>query len=63
MTTDLKDFAGTPCLIYPASRLLEAAEAAALLAELNAFLADWASHELQVASLQSWLSGERRERS
>jgi len=37
-------FAGTPCLIYPASRPLEAAEAAALLAELDAFLADWASH-------------------
>jgi len=24
---------------------------------------DWASHDLRVASLQSWLSGERRERS
>jgi hypothetical protein len=40
----LEAFAGTPCLIYPASRPLEAPEAAALLAELNAFLSDWASH-------------------
>ena len=42
--SSLQDFAGTSCLIYPASRPLEAAEAAALLAELNAFLSDWASH-------------------
>ncbi len=40
----LQDFTGTPCLVYPASRALEAPEAAALLAELNTFLADWASH-------------------
>jgi hypothetical protein len=40
----LEAFAGTPCLIYPASRSLQASEAAALLAELNAFLSDWASH-------------------
>ena len=44
MHTDLEDFAGTPCLIYPASRPLESTEAAALLAELKTFLADWASH-------------------
>ena len=40
----LRDYAGTPCLIYAASRPLEATEAAELLAELNTFLADWASH-------------------
>lgn len=40
----LEAFADAPCLIYPASRSLEASEAAALLAELDAFLADWASH-------------------
>ena len=43
-TSSLSTFAGTPCLVYPASRPLEATEAAALLTELNTFLADWASH-------------------
>jgi hypothetical protein len=43
-TSALATFAGTPCLIYPASRPLERAEAATLVSELNVFLADWASH-------------------
>ena len=54
-TSSLQDFAGTPCLVYPASRPLEATEAAALLAELNSFLADWASHGSPVTGASALL--------
>lgn len=40
----LRGWEGRPCLLYPASRPLDDAESASLLAELGAFLGGWASH-------------------
>jgi hypothetical protein len=40
----LADYAGYPCLIYPASRPLTDAESAALSSALDTFLSGWASH-------------------
>src|SRR5690606_34283173 len=40
----LRGWEGRPCLLYPASRALDDAAAASLLAELRAFLGGWASH-------------------
>jgi hypothetical protein len=40
----LRGWEGRPCLLYPASRALDDAEAMSLLAELRAFLGGWASH-------------------
>jgi hypothetical protein len=40
----LAPYAGYPCLIYPASRVLTDAESDGLMAALDGFLSGWASH-------------------
>lgn len=40
----LRPYAGQPCLVFPASRPLDDAEAADLITTLDRFLAGWSSH-------------------
>jgi hypothetical protein len=54
-TEALRDYAGTPCQIFPASRALEPAEAESLMRELNGFLSGWASHGAPVTGAAALL--------
>ena len=56
-TSALRDYAGQPCLVFPATRSLGAEEAASLLAELNRFLSGWASHGAPVDGAGALVDG------
>ena len=53
----LRDYAGEPCLIFPATRTLDAPAAESLLAELNRFLSGWASHGAPVDGAGTLVDG------
>jgi hypothetical protein len=53
----LRDYAGQPCLIFPATRTLEGEAAASLLDELNRFLSGWASHGAPVDGAGALVDG------
>lgn len=51
----LRDYAGTPCQIFPASRALSPEESASLMRDLEGFLQGWASHGAPVTGTAALL--------
>lgn len=56
-TDPLREYAGEPCLVFPATRALDGEAAASLLVELNRFLSGWDSHGAPVDGAGALVDG------